>query len=229
MSGAYIEARMDHAISSQPRKVLKAPDRPIAIRENYITDSKTLLTLRPQGDAQSVAAYKVQDENGVTQFTASGRKYNGRSCREFRDASGLPLFELHRKISLRNAWFITLPGSPTADSIATGAPRLAPFGNFTFTFINVAATNVKQLMDDEEVTLEIERHGRVLESFDVVDGDRKIAEVRESIHHNKKIALTTSARRNYRPVLDIIVTPGVDLSLATAIAIIASDSVFGSE
>ncbi|KAK6835600.1 hypothetical protein RU639_002353 [Aspergillus parasiticus] len=205
MSGAYIQARMDHAISSQPRKVLKAPDRPIAIRENYITDSRTLLTLRPQGDAQSVAAYKVQDENGVTQFAASGRKYNGRSCREFRDAFG-----------------------PTL-SIATGAPRLAPFGNLVFTFANVAVTDVKGSVDDNRVTLEVERHGRVLESFDIVDGERKVAEVHESVQHNPKLALTPNTRRNYRHVLDIIVTPGVDLSLVTAIAIIVSDIVFGSE
>ncbi|KAE8130934.1 tubby C-terminal-like domain-containing protein [Aspergillus pseudotamarii] len=229
MSGAYIQARMDHAISSQPRKVLKAPDRPIAIRGNYIADSRTLLTLRPQGGAQSVAAYKVQDENGATQFTASGRKYNSRSCREFRDASGLPLFELHRKISFRNAWSITLPGSPTADSIATGAPRLAPFGNFIFTFTNVVTTDMKESGDDRLVTLEVERHGRVLESFDIVDGDRKVAEVRESVQHNQKLALTPSTRRNYRPVLDIVVTPGVDLSLVTVLAIIIADSVFGSE
>ncbi|KAB8260971.1 tubby C-terminal-like domain-containing protein [Aspergillus pseudonomiae] len=208
---------MDHAISSQPRKVLKAPNRPIAIWEHYITNSKTLLALRPQGDAQSVAAYKVQDENGVTRFTASGRKYNGRSCREFRDASGLPLFDLHRKISFRNVWCTTLPESPTADSIATGAPRLAPFGSFLFTFTNVAATDLKVPVHDKEVTLEIERHGRVLESFDV------------SVHRNQKLALTPSTRRNYRPVLDIGVTPGVDLSLVAAIAIIISDSVFGSE
>lgn len=164
-----------------------------------------------------MAAYKVQDGNGVTQFTASGRKYNGRSCREFRDSSGLPLFELHRKFSFRDAWCITLPGSPTAESIATGAPRLAPFGNLVFTFTNVAVTDVKGSVDDKKVTLEVERHGRVLESFDIVDGDRKVAEVRESVQHNPKLALTPSTRRNYRPVLDIIVTPGVDLSLVRSI------------
>ncbi|KAE8342697.1 tubby C-terminal-like domain-containing protein [Aspergillus arachidicola] len=173
--------------------------QPLFYAEKYITDSRTLLTLRLQGDARSVAAYKVQDENGVTLFTASGRKYNGRSCREFRDASGLPLFELHRKLSFL--------------SIATGAPRLAPFGNLVFTFTNEAATDVKGSVDDKKVALEVERHGRVLESFDVVDGDRKVAEVRESVQHNPKLALTPSTRRNYRPVLGIIVTPGVDLSL----------------
>ncbi|GAB1193895.1 hypothetical protein APSETT444_003131 [Aspergillus pseudonomiae] len=219
MSAAYIPARMDHAISSQPRKVLKAPNRPIAIREHYITNSKTLLTLRPQGDAQSGAAYKVQDENGVTRFTASGRKYNGRSCREFRDASGLPLFDLHRKISFRNVWCITLPESPTADSIATGAPRLAPFGSFLFTFTNVAATDLKVPVHDKEVTLEIKRHGRVLESFDVVDGDRKVAEVCDSVHRNQKLALTPT----------FLSIDRTDPYKVAAIAIIISDSVFGSE
>ncbi|OGM48613.1 hypothetical protein ABOM_001976 [Aspergillus bombycis] len=204
MPTAYIQARMDRAISSQPCKVLKAPNRPVAIREQYITDSITLLALRSQGDGHSVAAYKVQDENEVTRFTASGGKYNGRPCRESRDALGLPF-------------------------IATGAPRLVPFGSFMFTFTNLAATDTKVSMGDKEVTLEIERYGRVLESLDIVDGDRKFTEVRESVHHNQKLALTPSTRRNYRPVLDIIVTPGVDLSLVTAIAILISDSVLGSE
>ncbi|KAB8212400.1 hypothetical protein BDV34DRAFT_183924 [Aspergillus parasiticus] len=118
------------------------------------------------------------------------RKYTNRSCREFRDASGLPLFELHKKISLRDAWSVTLPGSDTAD-IATAALRLSlggvGFGNFDVSFVNGAAVDVKS---DEErrVTLEIERHGRGLETFDHVDGDQRVAEVRQSIQHNKKLA-----------------------------------------
>ncbi|KAE8324352.1 tubby C-terminal-like domain-containing protein [Aspergillus sergii] len=217
MSKAYAEARMDHTPSSKPRKALKAPSRPLALLTNHITNTRKTLTLSPQGDAQSVSAYKITDEDGTTLFTASGRKYTNRSCREFRDASGLPLFELHKKISLRNVWSVTLPGSDTAD-IATGAPRLGlggvGFGNFNVSFVNVAAVDVKS---DEErrVTLEIERHGRVLESFDVVDGDRRVAEVRESIQHNKKLALMSSSRRGYRPALDVTVMEGVDLSLVS--------------
>lgn len=134
----------------------------------------------------------------------------------------------------------------------TGAPRLslgaAAFGNFNLTFTNAAAKDTKSA-SDKELMLVVERHGNVLENFDVVDGDRKVAEVRESIQHNKKLALTPSSRRNHRPVLDVIVTPGVDLSLVrfprrvlrfrlrmalaciqvAVIAIIASDSAFGSE
>ncbi|RLL95632.1 hypothetical protein CFD26_103917 [Aspergillus turcosus] len=181
----------------------RGPFRPIALRQEYITDSKTTLVLSPQGDAHSVTAYKVKDQDGRTIFTASGWKYNNGSCREFRDASGLPLFELHRKISLKSAWYITLPGS--------------------ISLRNAAAAETKSAAD-KELTLIVERHGRVLQSFDVIDGDRKVAEVCESIRHDDKLAL-----KGHRPALDVIMTPGVDMSLVAVIAVIASDSGYGSE
>ncbi|KKK12176.1 hypothetical protein ARAM_006518 [Aspergillus rambellii] len=237
MLGGHARARMNRLNSSGPRKALKAPDRPIAVRQEYITDLKTTLAVIPQGDARAVTAYRIHDADGVTQFTVSGRKYNGgRFCREFRDASGLPLFELHRKISLTSSsWAVTLPGSRGGHAeLATGAPRLsfgtAVSGNFSLTFDNVAALATKR-PEEKALTLVIERHGNILESFDVVDGDRKVAEVRESILYNKKLALRASSRRctSHRPAMDVLVTPGVDMSLITIIAIIASDSVFASE
>lgn len=75
-------------------------------------------------------------------------------------------------------------------TLATGAPRLG-FGNFNISFVNVAAVDVK-LDEERRVTLDIERHGRVLESFDVVDG--------------------------YRPALDVTVTEGVELSLISLVS-----------
>ncbi|KAJ5934920.1 hypothetical protein N7466_004467 [Penicillium verhagenii] len=225
----YSHARMQHQILSKPRKPLKSPDRPVALRQDYIANSKTTLVLAPQGNAQSAAAYKVKDQDGQTVFTASGWKYNDGSCREVRDATGLPLFELHRKISIKNKWYITLPGDDRGVTLATGTPRFAPaFGNFNISLRNAAASDAKSA-DEKELTLVIERHGRVLQSFDVIDGDRRIAEVCESVRHNDKLALTAGARRGYRPALDVVVTPGVDMALIVVIAIIASDSVFGSE
>lgn len=206
---------MQHQIFSKPRKPLKSPDRPIALRQDYITDSKTTLVLSPQGDAQSAAAYKVKDQDERTVFTASGWKYNNGSCREFRDATGLPLFELHRKISLRSTWYITLPGDDRGVTLATGTPRFAPaFGNFNITLSNAAARDTKS-MAEKELTLEIERHGRVLQSFDVVDGESRIADVCESVRHNDRLALTAGARRGHRPALDIVITPGVDMALVS--------------
>ena len=65
------------------------------------------------------------------------------------------------------------------------------------------------------LTLNIERHGNALALFDIVDGDRKVAEVRESIHHNEKLALMRGSRQGYRPAMDVIVMPGVDISLVS--------------
>ncbi|PYI23365.1 hypothetical protein BO86DRAFT_387979 [Aspergillus japonicus CBS 114.51] len=243
LSSASSSSSSASSSSLQIRRVLKAPGRPIAIRADQITDTKTTLVVRPQGDAQSAVAYKIEDLDGVTLFTATGRKFSHRPCREFRDASGLPLFELHRRLSFRNNWSVTLPGSSIKDKtyspLATGSRRRATRrsaasfgsttrgGNFTITFDNVAAVDGKQ-PEERVLTLEVQRHGNVLALFDIVDGDRKIAEVRESIRHNEKLALMPASRVGYRPVLDVIVTPGVDLALVATIAVIASDTVFAS-
>lgn len=218
MPAIYAETkRFSYTKNPNYRRILKAPDRPIAIRNEYVTESKVSLILRPLGDAQSQTAYRIEDDDGITMFTVTGRKSSDRSCREFRDASGLPLFELHRKMSFKNVWSVTLPGS-SISKIATGTPRLifnrggSAYGSFNITFKNVAAMESKP-DEEKRLTLNIERHGNALALFDVVDGDRKVAEVRESIAHNKKLALFPESRRGYRPVLDVTVTPGVDLSL----------------
>lgn len=241
----FTQARISRPPSTpKARTVLKPPERPIALRPEYIPATKTYLTLKPQGDAGSAKAYKILDDEGAVMFTATGWNFSERSCREFRDASGLPLFELHRNwFSLRSAWGVTLPGGvPTSltpsvsggsgssskdDSnisglggggvLATGSPRIRsfgykPFGNFNIKIErNAAAVDTKK-EDDKKLTLEIERYGNVLALFDVVDGDRKVAQIRESIQHNEKLALFSSQKK-YRPALDVIVTPGVDLSL----------------
>ncbi|KAB8217337.1 hypothetical protein BDV33DRAFT_206493 [Aspergillus novoparasiticus] len=199
MSKAYAEACMDHTPSSKPRKALKAPSPPSRnLHQPHHQHPKNPHAQSPRLRPIRIRL-QITGEDRTALFTASGYKYNNRSCREFRDVSGLPLFELHKKISLRNAWSVTLPGSDTAD-IATGAPRLGfggvGFGNFGVSFVNGAAVDMKS--DEERVTLEIERHGRVLESSDVVDGDQRVAEVRESIQHNKKLALMSSSQRRYR-------------------------------
>ncbi|BDD62147.1 hypothetical protein MPDQ_002156 [Monascus purpureus] len=255
MSGPYAYSpQLPRRSSFAARKALKPPDRPIAIRTEYTTNDKTLLVIRPRGDALSPVGYEIEDEHGIPHFTVSGRKFNDRACREFRDSSGLPLFELHRKISVSirgfNAWVVTLPGFDVSNSsssgssgqsrrssaigpgiIATVAPRRGGSGNFKITFENVAAGARSKGDKDgkgNKLTLEVARHGNVLAAFDVIDGDRKVAEVRESIQRNERLALLPGSRSGYRPVLDAIVTPGVDLSLVSIVAVIASDWVFDS-
>jgi len=110
-----------------------------------------------------------------------------------------------------------LPGCDTA-TIATGSLRWtlgkASFGDFSLSFENAAAFAGKRV-DEKMLTLNVERHGNALALFDIVDEDRKVAEVKESIHHNERLALMSS-RLGYRPALDVVVMPGVDVSLVSA-------------
>ncbi|KAJ5975801.1 hypothetical protein N7481_009508 [Penicillium waksmanii] len=228
MFTSHVEARRLHPPPERPRKALRSPHRQIAFRNEYIATSQTRLVLKPQGDAQSAVSFKiVDDEDSSVKFTVSGRKYGDRSCREFRDSSGLPLFELHQKAVFTHSWFITLPGSDHA-SIAKAAPKwsfIHGLDDFSLSFENQAAVDGKA-QEERRVKLNIERHGSILALYDVVDGDRKVAVVRESIEHNETLPFMNSRWRRYKPILEVTVTSGADTSMAAAIAVILSDWVF---
>lgn len=74
--------------------------------------------------------------------------------------------------------------------------------------------------DEKKLPLLVERHGSALAQFDIVDGDRKVAELRESIQHNEKLPFKRSSWQKYRPVLDIVVTSGIDLSLVSIMSLL---------
>ncbi|KAJ5164186.1 uncharacterized protein N7500_006016 [Penicillium coprophilum] len=234
MSGTtYSHARMDRGItpkSSAPRYALKAPERQVAFRQEHIATEKTTLLFKPHGNSESDREYKILDQEGYLAFTATGRKYNDRSCRELRDSSGLPLFDIHTKpLSSALGWVVTLPGSKISKvTIAKATPKWTWNSiNLVFSFRNGAAEDRKR-ETDKELTLMVKKHGKALAFFDIVDVDRRIAELRESITHNERLALRRTKRGGHRPALDLIVSPGVDISLVTVIAVIVSDWFFGS-
>ncbi|KAL4897495.1 Alpha/Beta hydrolase protein [Aspergillus ambiguus] len=216
---------MSSSTSRRIRRPLKAPERPLAIRTEYITEYKTLLMVKPRSGYEiGAGAYKIQDESGINQFIVTGPRDDGgssrsrrdNSYREFHDVTGLPLFTLPRRIGFQDSWEIKLPGTRST-TVVKGGPRWAvgaTFRDWTVTFQNAAALDGKSERD-KSVTLHIESHGNILTCYDVVDGDRKVAEVRESIANNRKLALMPESRfrSSYHPVLDIVVVPGVDLSL----------------
>jgi hypothetical protein len=160
------------------RKPLSAPHRQIVFRKEYIPSSQIRLILKPQGDPRTAILFKIiDDEDGLVKFTVTGRKFADRPCREFRDSSGLPLFELHQKALFTHTWPFTLPGRNDT-SIAKGAPRWSfshGVDDFGMSFENQAAVEAKE--QHKRVKLTIERNGSDLALFDVVDGDRKVAVV----------------------------------------------------
>lgn len=226
-NGTYNHARLDLGITpkaSKPRYTLRAPDRQVAFGQENIATEKTTLFLKPCGDAESQDAFRITYEDGIAAFTATGREYGDRSCRELRDASGLPLCDIHKKpLSSPFSWVVTLPGSKPSDVGATIAKATAQWSwssiNLNFTLRNSAAAETKQ-EKEKEVSLTVKKYGHVLSFFDIVDGDRRIAEVRESISNNETLALRRNSRGvNRRPALDLIIAPGMDVSLVSLVSI----------
>ncbi|GLI72366.1 hypothetical protein PoHVEF18_000538 [Penicillium ochrochloron] len=231
---SYSEARMSlhsKGFKPKPRKSMRPPEREIALRRESIVPAKTTLILKPNGNAQSVAAYIITDEEEEPVYTVSGRKYGDRVCREFHDASGLPLFELHTKRALGRpySWFITMPGGGDP-KIAVGEPRWG--GNhkgMKFSFRNMAANDTKR-DEEKDMTLVVTPCGEIMARYDIIDGDRRIAGVYESIQHNDTLALLPKSRRkSLRPAMDLMIVSGVDSSLVAAIAIIMFEWTYGTE
>lgn len=212
--------RLPRFTSPYPRQSLKQPEREVAIRKESIATSRTTLVLKSKGDDKAAIAYRITTEQGQTVYTVSGRNYGDQGFREFHDASGLPLFELHTKsrFGFPSGWYLTLPGGDF--KIAEGVPRLSMDKggkNMRFSFRNMAANEVKD--DDEKfLTLDvaIESYGQIMAKYDINDGDRKIAWVYESVQHNDILALMPSSRRKpIRPAVDLVVAAGVDTLLVS--------------
>lgn len=183
----------------------------MAFRQELVAEEKTALVLKPQGDAHSENAIKITDQDGASVFIATGRKHNDRShsCREVRDASGLPLFDIHKKpLSHPLSFIITLPGSKPSDAaIAKATPQWNRNSiNLNFVFRNGG--------EDKELSLTVKKHGVALSLFEVLDGNRRIADICESVTHNEKLALRRNSRgKKRRPAMDLVIPPGMDMSL----------------
>lgn len=216
----YSHARLDRRIApknSGPRPSLRPPLREVAFRREHIAEYQMALVAKPQGSSQSKVAYDIYHEAGASAFTASGRKYNGRECREFRDKSGLPLFEIYKKPWYSpDAYTITLPGSNDAEStIAKASPEWGA-DQMSILYRN-GAGDENRTEGSRGSRLTVKKHGNLINLFDVVDDDgRKIIELRESINHNDRLALRRNSRSKSRPALDLMVTPGVDIALVRA-------------
>lgn len=176
----------------------------------------------PACNSRSETDYIIKDDTDEEiVFTVTGKKFGGQPGREFRDKSGLPLFELHQKfIVFKQPWTVRLPGCGHQDLVTTQLRRsFRAFGNGNcdLMFENAAAIGNKQL-HEKMMKLQTSRRPSMLYAFDVLDGDRKVIEVQESVQKNEKLALMPESRRGYHPILDIRVSPGVDLALVSAAA-----------
>lgn len=105
--------------------------QPIALRQEHIATKTTTLRLKSTsrvGGDYAVSAVPT-DSNGSSGppeydllFKIDGHITSWSQRRFFRDASGLPLFELRRKPA-GVTWFVDIPGGNSNQPLATLAPR----------------------------------------------------------------------------------------------------------
>ncbi|GLI74874.1 hypothetical protein PoHVEF18_003123 [Penicillium ochrochloron] len=107
--------------------------QPIAIRPDLIATAPTTLIVHPHSISFSGSDFTISYLNNVAESSSSqaaqpikiffvdGKTLSWSNTMSFIDASGLPIFELHRK-KAGVTWFVSLPNT-NDKSIATIAPQ----------------------------------------------------------------------------------------------------------
>ncbi|KAF9883351.1 hypothetical protein FE257_003567 [Aspergillus nanangensis] len=204
---------------------LYPPKVPLALRPEHITEFQVALELKPHDDPRAARKsprdYVVRDADGITQFTASGWSFNGMECREIRDSSGLPLFELHHKArAFKHSWDVTLPGA--RDKPLISAHVKTGLNKFEFP---VTVENAVVGGGCKKVTLQVHPVGPADIKFFVTVDNRKIMAFLRDVF--KPGNLTTKPYPDVRSGWEAVIAPDVDLSLATIVLIMISDWIRG--
>ncbi|KAI9371430.1 tubby C-terminal-like domain-containing protein [Aspergillus egyptiacus] len=157
--------------------------------------------------------------------------WNAISRRHFRDASGLPLFEISRQ-NAGVTWYLHLPGESSSSSsssssrgkektrsepIATVVPKYSALKDkFDVHFRNIAADG-----NGEETVLEVR--------------GQNIWKSRTNVYHHGRVVMTvrlTDMVAAYipgkRPRWEVVVAEGMDLSLAAVIAVLLATMLYQS-
>ncbi|KAJ5689424.1 hypothetical protein N7462_003816 [Penicillium macrosclerotiorum] len=187
---------------------LKAP---VAIRPEHVATAPTRLRVKQHtkswsgGDFTIFASPDTDTESGESSqanptelFKVDGDVVSWSERKFFRDASGLPLFELHRKKS-GVTWFVSLPGADDR-SIATCAPQFHLLKDKFDVYIQNAAA------DGAETKLEVRGND--------------IWKYRTNVYYDGALVMTTKIKGYYqvyipvkRPEWDVQVAQGFDLCL----------------
>lgn len=196
----------------------------IAIRPEQIALEETALRLYPKANTQAADDYIIKDlTTDSTVFTVTGKKYGSTPGREFRDSTGLPLFELRRAgLFRRRPWRVQLPGGNKQDLISLRVRGPSRTIILDIAQIQAAGVNGVQREDVERtVTLEVHQT-TALYTFDALAGNQKVAEIRENTQLNKSVGHFMTGPYDHVParrILDIELGRGLDMSIVSDMAI----------
>lgn len=127
--------------------------QPITIRPEHVASCTTTLRLKSKSriGGDYIVSTVAPDGSGSSTtsgstelFIVDGNVTSWSQRRYFRDASGLPLFDLHRKSS-GVTWFVQMPGG-SSEPIATLAPRWSTLKDKCDVYVANASANGEEAM-----------------------------------------------------------------------------------
>lgn len=194
----------------------------MGIRPEHITEFERLLWIEPKYDAHSINEYSIRyDNDDSTLITATGKRYNEKSTREFRDSSGLPLFEMQKVwwpgLKPRRPWRIRLPGSKEDDLVDI---RFKGLMNTTFEvhFRNAVAHDTKN-EDDRMIHIVVHRVSPLYRVYEALMGDLKVMDIRESMERNRSVPTimynSSAGILPPRLMMEVLVAANFDMSLVS--------------
>lgn len=193
--------------------------QPVGIRPEHVVGEETLLYLKPKYDHRSPNEYTIKrywDDSTV--FTVTGHKYGDTPAREFRDASGLPMFQSRATVlAWKRPLRVRLPGNEDEELVDF---KVDMKNVYKLSFRNSMAPESKN-ESEKVVTVEVrDISSPVRQGFSASVGGQQVVDVRESITLNKTLPTATAAFKYDvslvpRQVLEILVGEGFDLSLVS--------------
>ncbi|CAI7594936.1 unnamed protein product [Penicillium glandicola] len=211
-------------------KAVKTLSQPFGIRQEHIADEEILLYLKPKYDRRSPNEYTIKRYSDASMiFTVTGHKYGDTPAREFRDSSGLPMFQSRATaLAWKRPLRVRLPGNEDEELVDF---RVDSKKVYRLRFRNSMEPDSKS-ESDRMVTVEVRETGSFAwQGFSASVGGQKVVDIRESMTMNKTLPKCTSQgdiSLMPRQVLEILVAEGFDLSLAALIAVYMADTRFST-
>ncbi|RDW74436.1 uncharacterized protein DSM5745_07098 [Aspergillus mulundensis] len=224
------------------------PQWPIAIRSETIAteEPETIITVRNRPEPWHSLDYVVSHHTGEVLFTVHGHPWGLSQRRDFRDASGLPLFELKCRWYDSSVLEVTLPGATALSKplltakcrVAVQAPRaVLRFCNasrptdgrperrhlkYSSSHTRTESSNVGAETTMEILALDVDNLTQV-----AVVEDQRVAFI-DRIKDPGVLAQGQKPPFRFRPMWTVRVAKGVDLALIAVAVVIVGQQVAGS-
>ncbi|RMY80626.1 hypothetical protein D0862_12656 [Hortaea werneckii] len=198
---------------------MDSDSRSVALYPDYITSKPTMLIVKQHFDVINTGDFTCFRSDSSVLFEVIGQRKSSSRRRDLVDpATGESLFQLRRRyLNLKEQWYLEFAGNEQSSRQLnfSVAMKWKGWANFDITMDNAAASKA------ESITLEVRARSIRHITWDVILEGRTIIEARK-IPGVEAPGETARIRNN--PAWEVDVVAGIDLSLASIIAVILTDT-----